>query len=211
MRARFIAAAAVLFATSAFADDHLTIFVSDIGRQTAHTTTSQGGNPAVPVNHETTEWTGSVGIAFAHDWSQYWSTEGSIARDQRYITGTKFVSGVPVTGRQRISTTPADLMMQFHFPNDSRWNPYVGAGAHYVNAPDVATVNLSTLPDPNGNPTLVTAQTFENRLSAQIGIGTTLRITPSVGLQFDVKRLLRGNGTTYDPLTRLQFGVNWRL
>ena len=210
MRAQFIALAAVLISTAAFADDHLTLFVSDLGRQTSLTTTSQPGNPSVPVNHENTEWTGAIGIAIAHSWSEHWSAEGAIMRDQRYITGTKVRDSVFFTTRERISSTQADAMLRYHFPNESRWNPYVGAGLHYVQAPDIVSQQIAGVPSPGGVVPITTV-TPANRPSAQIGVGTTLRITPSVGLQFDAKRLLRGESEVWDPLTRLSFGVNWRL
>ena len=37
-------------------------------------------------------------------------------------------------------------MMRLHFPTESRWNPYVGAGAHYVNAPGVERATSETWP-----------------------------------------------------------------
>lgn len=213
MRAQFIAVATLLLSTAALADDSLTIFVSDLGHQTTHSTETgpiTPGQPVTPINRTHSEWTGSIGIALSHAWTPHWSTEGSISYDQRYMVLTKVSGNFAVTGRQHISTTPIDAMMRYHFPNDSRWQPYVAGGAHYSQGPDITLQTIVSSPDPNG-PLVFTKITPGNRLSAQVGVGTTLRITPSVGLQFDARRLLRSNGEVWDPLTRLAFGVNWQL
>ncbi len=211
MRTRLIAAAALLFSTAAFAEDHFTIFVSDPGHQTARTTTfeSTGGTAATPVTQERSEWTGGVGIAFSHSWSMHWSTEGSIEYDRHFVTGTKFVGALPVTARQRVTTTPADLMMRFHFPNDSRWTPYIGAGAHYVGGPGIQRVTLNSISNPNGTVPVTVTQGYDDRFAGQVSAGTSFRITPRFGLQFDLKRLVGVEKVSYDPQTRGSFGVNW--
>lgn len=210
MRIRSIAVASLLFAIPLIAEDHFTIFVSDIGYQTGHTTTFDGtATPAVPVTQKTSEWTGGAGIAFDHDWNSRWATEGSIAIERRYTTGLRLENGIPSTERRRTETFPVDLMMRFRFPNDSRWTPYIAGGAHYVGAPDVVVGTLNPAASIGFVP--VTLGRYSNRLSAQLGLGTTFRITPRVGLQFDVKRLLRSDQVFFDPLVRGSFGVNFRF
>lgn len=201
MKRAFVAIAALLLSTSAIAAEHLTLFASDIGHETHRT---QG------------EWTGGVGLAFSHEWNARWSTEGSIMIDQRYLDGLVFLTltpsnppqVAPATIRKRTTTTPLDLMMRHHFPNGSRWQPYVAAGAHYTNAPDIT---VAVLPKPGDVPAPVVVKRYDSRFSAQVGVGTTLRITPRSALQFDLRRLVRDDGAPFDPLTRLSFGVNWRI
>lgn len=212
MKARFIAVVAVLIATAALADDHLTIFVSDLGYVSSRTTsTFSDGTTAIPVTRKVSEWNGGIGVAFSHAWNARWSTEGSITFDRHHMNTTRFVSSAPFTDREGVNTMPADLMMRFHFPNDSRWQPYVAAGAHYVASPDVAVASFDGIPNENGL-FPVTVRGYPNRLSAQAGLGTTFRITPRFGLQFDVKRLLsRDEAVPFDPKTRASFGLRWKL
>jgi outer membrane protein W len=212
MKARFIAVVAVLIATAAQADDHLTIFVSDLGYESARTTTTfSDGTTAFPVTRKVSEWNGGIGVAFSHAWNARWSTEGSVTFDRHHMTTTRFVNSAPFTAREGVNTMPADLMMRFHFPNDSRWQPYVAAGAHYVAAPSATVASFNGIPNENGL-FPVTVRSYGNRFSAQAGIGTTFRITPRVGLQFDVKRLLSSDeAVPFDPKTRGSFGVSWKF
>lgn len=209
MKARWIAAATLLLATAVYADDGLTIFVNDIERDKA--TSSTFGTAGEPATTRTvSEWKGGFGVAFSHSWNAQWSAEGSLGFEQYYMNGQRFEASIPVTTREKVRTIPADLMMRFHFPNDSRWKPYVGGGAHYVGAPDITVADISTTPNSAGL-FPVTVRRLDSRLSAQVGIGTTFMITPRVGLQFDVKRLLRNDSITFDPLTRGSFGVHWKI
>ena len=221
MKKSFIAIATLLLSTSALAADHLTVFVSDVSYETHRWGAFQlgsDGSTYLPIVKKKGEWTGGAGLAFSHEWDAHWSTEGSVMYDQRYLDGLRFITltpsnppqVAPATVRERTSTTPLDLMMRYHFPNGSRWQPYVAAGAHYTNAPDLTVAVLPSGLDPNA-PAPVTVRRYDSRLSAQVGVGTTLRITPRTALQFDLRRLVRSEGAPFDPLTRLSFGVNWRL
>jgi outer membrane protein W len=209
MKARWIAAATLLLATAVYADDGLTVFVNEIERDRATSSTfSVAGEPAT--TRTVSEWTGGFGVAFSHSWNARWSAEGSIGLDQHYMDGLRFIASTPVTTHEKVRTIPVDLMMRFQFPNDSRWKPYVGGGARYVGAPDITVADISTTPNPAGL-FPVAVRRLDSRLSAQVGIGTTFMITPRVGLQFDVKRLLRNDSIAFDPLTRGSFGVHWKV
>jgi len=204
MKTRFIAVALLLFSLPLFAEDRLTVFINNIGYSTAHTTTS--GNNA-PVTRNVSEWSGGGGISLDHSWNERWSTEASIGFDRQHTTGTRFVGGTPVTERQTADTYPVDLMMRFRFPNDTRWAPYIAAGAHYVGAPNVGVLGIVPVVGVGGTDP-VTILHYHDRFSAQVGVGTTFRITPHVGLQFDLKRQLQERSIFFDPLTRGSFGVN---
>jgi len=209
MNARWIAAATLLLASAVYADDGLTVFVNQIERDKATTSTfSIAGEPAT--TRTVSEWTGGFGVAFSHSWSAQWSAEGSLGFEQHYMNGLRFDASIPVTTHERVRTIPAGLMMRLHFPNDSRWKPYIGGGAHYVGAPDITVADISATPNSAGL-FPVTTRRLDSRLSAEVGVGTTFMITPRVGLQFDVKRLLRNDSIAFDPLTRGSFGVHWKV
>lgn len=207
MRTRFLAVAILLTAASAASADTLGVFVSDPGYQTAHTTTNGDG---IPVNHSFSEWSGGVGLQWDHAWSTRWSSEASITWDHRHALGTRLgFLGAPITQRESVDTYPVDMMMKYHFTNESRWTPYVSAGLHYVHAPS-NTFAISVRPV-GGEVAPFIVQHLADRSSLQVGVGTKLRITPRLGLQFDLKRQLRQDQVFYDPLTRGSFGVNWKF
>ena len=182
MRARVAALLLLAVASTAAADDRVSAFVSDVGHGT--------------------------GLAFAHAWSPRWSTELSWSDERRNARVTTFsTSAPPVTNVQKVHTNPMDLMMRFHFRNDTRWQPYVGAGVHYVAAPN------GILKYPNSIfPLPVTAgHQYDNRTTAQIGGGVMFQVTPHVGLQFDLKQLLDAETVPFDSQTRGSFGVSWKF
>ena len=191
MRLRFIAVASLLLAPSLFAEDHLHIFVSDLG----YASSKYYGD----------EWSGGVGIGLSHVWNPRWSIEGSIAMERRHTDVTRFGLG-PITYRENLDSFPIDVGVYFRFPTDSRWTPYLTAGVRYVEAPSNAFKPLVFIP---GVPVLVSPRDqASNRTSGEVGVGATFRITPKAGLQFDVKRLLRNDSTNFDPLTKGSVGIN---
>ena len=125
------------------------------------------------------------------------------------MLSTSFEPGVPVTSNARVRTVPVDLSMRFHLVNDSRWQPYLSAGGRYVNSPDV-TVAYIGAPDPNGS-IPVRVRRLDRRMSAETGAGLTVMLTRRFGLRGDVKRLLRGDDSPFDPLKRATFGLQWNL
>ena len=206
MRPQFIAVAILLVAASAASADTLSVFVSDPAYVATHSTTSENG---VPVNHSTSDLSGGVGLAWDHAWNKRWSTDASVTWDHRHALVSNFDNTFVTTKREGFETYPIDVMMKYHFLNESRWTPYVSAGLHYVNAPDLKIIVFQQVA--GGGLAPVTFDRFGNRLSAQVGVGTSFRITPRVGLQFDLKRQVRQNGIFYDPLTRGSFGVNFKF
>jgi len=207
------------FAAVASAQDHFTVFVSDLGYVYSTASTSEVVNgTAVPVNHSRSELSGGLGLAYSHAWNSRWSTQAAVAFERHYMLTTKFtpvtVNGLvffaPVTSREPVDTFPVDLLTRYSFTNSSRWTPHLGAGLRYVNAPDV-TVQGPFPPTSIAGGAPITLQRPSNRLSAQVEVGTLFRLTKTVGLEFDLKRLVRSDSAPYDPLTRGSFGVNWKF
>src|SRR5213075_1420952 len=103
MKARWIAAATLLLATAVYADDGLTVFVNEIGRDKA--TSSTFGVAGAPATTRTvSEWTAGFGVAFSHSWNARWSAEGSLGFEQHYMNGLRFVASLPVTSREKVRT-----------------------------------------------------------------------------------------------------------
>ena len=159
MRRIAFAIAVMMCAATAFADSartQLSFFTSSLGYTESASTGSH--------------WTGGAGVALSYAWSPHWAAEA--AAEYQTSRGLRVV--------------PVDALMQYRFPNSSRWTPYVQAGLRHVNARD-------------------------ERNSFQIGAGTSLRITPHFGLRFDVNHLMRSDGGVGDPINRGSIGVSWRF
>jgi outer membrane protein W len=129
---------------------------------------------------------GGIGLALSRAWTPRWSTEISVAAERHRDAYGLFSSVFPV-----------DLTAQYRFTNGSRWTPYLNAGFRYVSSPAHSNVN----------PTFGGA----DRNSPEVGAGTTLRLTPRLGLRFDMTRLLRNDSVLYDPLTRGSVGLSWKF
>jgi outer membrane protein W len=100
--------------------------------------------------------------------------------------------GVPVK-RYRHTTYPVSLDGQYHFFNDSRWKPYLGAGVRYVQA---------------------SARFFDTgtRVTPEITGGVEFMMTPHVSLRFDGKQEIQTHsGPAYDPLSRMAVGIGWHF
>ena len=88
--------------------------------------------------------------------------------------------------------------------NGSRVEPFVHAGARYVDTPErLETAIVNRLP--------VTRITFGSRISAQAGGGLLVRLTQRTAVRAEVTRLLRSNDSRFDPLTRVAGGLSWHF
>jgi outer membrane protein W len=158
------------------------------------------------------QWGGGGGIALSRAWSPNWSTELAVAAQREsglFTINSLAPSGAasPLTQRRDFSVFPADLTMQYRFLNQSRWIPYLVAGARYVGAPRSAQVEVT----PSLGNLAGTGSNLQERRSVEAGAGLSVRITPRVGLRVDAMRLLRSDGVNYDPLVRTSFGVSFRF
>ena len=99
----------------------------------------------------------------------------------------------PPVKRYRHTTYPVSLDGQYHFFNDSRWKPYLGAGVRYVQA---------------------SARFFDTgtRVTPEITGGVEFMMTPHVSLRFDGKQEIQTHsGPAYDPLSRMAVGIGWHF
>jgi len=203
----FLAAAAMLlWVCTAGAEDlrtgtkQFSIFVTD----PSYSRSSSSGS----------SFSGGAGLALSYVWAPHWSTEFSVAAHQQRET---FIRLEPIAGtgalmavdrRENVRTYPIELLTTYHFTNQSRWTPFVGAGVRYVGAPSnqpSAVIGfISGTPRPG--PAKLSSQT-----SAEAAGGVSFGLTPAVSLNLEARRLLRTTGVFYDPLDRVVFGVSWRF
>ena len=136
-----------------------------------------------------------LGIAFDRMFTPRVSAQLSIASEQHrtypYVVAPNG-SFQQVTPRS-FQTYPIDLAVHYHFLKDSRWQPYLGLGAHYVSAPHVGS-----------------QFGYQNHLGPEIVGGTVFRIGPSFGIVLDGKVTL-GDREHYDPSFRPSVGFTWRF
>ena len=186
MRPKLVALATLVLALSVFAQDRLSVFGISKG----------------------------AGIGMAHDWNHHWTTELSIATERREVLSTSFITVItgntattaPVTYRVYAQSYPIDLTTRYRFANSSRVTPYLGGGVRYVRAPQ----NIHRLIIiGNGPPVPVKLTPYADRISGEVAGGLTLRLTPHIGVEVDMKRLLRSDTVPFDSLTRTSAGLNF--
>jgi hypothetical protein len=216
MKRSLLAAALLLCSLTANADDlragtkQLSFFITDPSFTESH---SQGSDVS-----------GGAGLAFSYVFAPQWSAQLSVAAQEHRDVFTRSVQVVtdpngtvlyaPVTTVENVRTYPIELLGKYHFLNESRWTPFLGAGVRYVQAPDVPSQFQFVTPPPSGIgvPTLFTGGArYGNRTSAEVAGGVALRITPKLSLDLEARRLLRSDGVAYDPVNRGVIGVSWRF
>ena len=216
MKRSLFAAALLLCTFTANADDlragtkQFSVFISDPSFTESH---SQGSNVS-----------GGAGLAFSYVFTRNWSAQLSVAAQEHRDLVTRSValfpdpSGTvlyaPATSVETVRTYPVELLTRYHFPNESRWTPFLGAGVRYVRSPDVASPLQFFVPPPSGSvpgAVYVSGPSYRNRTSAEVTGGVALRITPTVSLDLEARRLLRSDGVAYDPVNRGVIGVSWRF
>jgi outer membrane protein W len=198
-------AVAVLSTTSVFADElragttNVQAFVTDVG----YINSSSSGS----------SWSGGGGFALEHAWTNRVTTVFSVGAERRRLFSFRvepFNGGtIPAGEFENAYTYPIDLLLRYHFANESRWTPYIGLGGRFVKAPNGGTPTYTIAQ--NGQLLLTGVRDYENRSSGEVNAGVIFRITPHVGLQLDGKRLLRGDSTSYDPMNKVSVGISWRF
>src|SRR5262249_10965842 len=101
--------------------------------------------------------------------------------------------GIVVVPQETVTTYPIDLTARYHWRNDARWKPFLGAGLHYIAAPNVDRQFR-----------------YQNHLTAIVTGGVDYQLRPSFGTFLEAKQLL-GDRENYDALLRFSAGVSWRF
>ena len=98
-----------------------------------------------------------------------------------------------------VTTYPVDLSARFHFPNDTRWHPYVGAGVRYLAAPDLSPEELQII-----------GEAYSDEMLPEAVGGFDFLISPRFALSVELKALT-ANTEDYDSALKLSAGVSWRF
>lgn len=164
----------------------------------------------------------SLGIAYAP--TPQWDVELTTATQTHispytrffYFPGPDGAPGqiLPGTDFRRYRVTPFDVSVTRHFRNDQVIAPYLRAGVRYVSAPEDPPTSTSVIIGPflPGSPFLFPVSEgfgLRDRLSTQAGAGVRVRLTPRTAVRAEVHRLLRSEGSDFDPLTRYAVGLSW--
>jgi outer membrane protein W len=117
---------------------------------------------------------------------------------QFYTTTTP--TGVLTTLRYATRAYPIDATVSYHFLNETRWKPYLGAGLRYV-----SETLRGTIP---GGDYRFTTRTVEPEISG----GLTFQFTPRLGLRFDAKQVIgRNDRVVADPALKGYVGLSLRF
>lgn len=135
-------------------------------------------------------WGGTLGVGLSYALDQRWSLALSAGYETRRFRAT-YIDPAALSVDRKHRVFPYDLTARHHFRNDSRWQPYVGAGVFAARLPNESGLDRWTVaPELNG--------------------GVTFALTPRLGLDIDGKRLLRDELEGAD-LRRLSIGLSWRF
>lgn len=163
MRRRFLIAIALLAAPSLFAQVRVSAFASDVFQTDAK----------------------GFGAALEFQLRPRWAIEVAAAQETHAITTGLF----PLTERD-VRTHPIDVTLHYYFVNQTRWQPFLGAGVRYLSSGDDA---------------------IDDRTSAEIDGGFHFMITPSFSVRADARVLARNFDESYDPFFKVSAGVGWKF
>jgi outer membrane protein W len=95
---------------------------------------------------------------------------------------------------------PIDASISYHFLSDSRWKPYLGAGARYLE-------NTTRFDLPTG------VRRFSHRtIDPEITGGVTFQFRPNLGLRFDAKQIIgNSNSVLGDNALSGSVGLSFRF
>ncbi len=189
MRKVIIAAVSLLFVvTPVFAQqgrsNTISVFVSDL------TITSDSSGRSFNT---------AFGAGFSHMFTDRISAELSVS-SQEARSDLAFIGGVPTTGTRSDRLVPIDAIASYHFFTNSRWKPYLGAGARYVS---------DTLREEGAfGQRRLTIHTVDPEIAA----GVVFQFHPAWGIRFDVKQIINSRVRTIpDERFKASVGVGFHF
>src|ERR1043165_8482290 len=110
------------------------------------------------------------GISYEQMFAPRWSVQAAVAVERHHSYGyvVEDNGAIAMVEPERLRTVPIDLTAPYHRPNDTRWKPFLGIGAHYVAAPDA---------DPRFH--------YRNHLQTAFNGGTLFMLTHNLALMPD--------------------------
>ena len=150
------------------------------------------------------DFTGALGVGAEYFFTPRVSASVQVSTEtytETVLTVYDPTNGTFVFDTRSKRTYPVDLLARYHFSGNDRWKPYVGGGLNMVSWSQQANY----LPGPGIN-----TQT-DWHVSAEIDGGVTFQMTPSLGLDFEVKHALEDAPFTSVDQTRGSIGLSWRF
>ncbi|HYU23869.1 MAG TPA: OmpW family outer membrane protein [Thermoanaerobaculia bacterium] len=146
-------------------------------------------------DRQTGQWPSGFGVSYERMFAPRWSVQAAVAveRHRSYSYVVEDNGAITFVDRARLQTVPIDVTARHHWPNDTRWKPYLGFGAHYVAAPG-ADARFR----------------YRNHLDAEVDGGTFFMLTPAFGVMLD-GRVILGDREPYDQPFKVSLGVSWRF
>lgn len=152
---------------------------------------------------EGSNFTGALGVGAEYFFTPRVSASLQVSTES--YTDSVLVFYDPNSGTYQYDSTsrrtyPIDLLARYHFSGNDRWKPFVGGGLSMVSTKQQAGYFPGNLRD----------YTHWN-VAMEIDGGVTFQITPSLGLDFEVRHSLQE--PTFSPVdqTRGSLGVSWRF
>jgi len=133
---------------------------------------------------------GDLGAALEYRWSRQWALELQVTSVQ--YTGALVIdqNGGFVIDRIERRAYPLDLLAHYRFDNASRWQPFIGAGVHYLRSPYAGAADTA---------------------GVEVDGGVHLMITPSLSLRMDAKQQLLRNDGNLESGVKGSIGFGWKF
>lgn len=187
MAVSLLCVAATAFAQQGRRSNSVSVFITDLSLSN-----SNSGGSRVDA---------AYGASFDHMFSNRVSAELSVTSERfaGYVT-TFSPSGLPTTSTFSRRLYPIDANVSYHFLTDGRWKPYIGGGFRYLSD----TVH--------GFGLLGDYRITRRSVDPEVSGGIIFQFNPTLGLRFDLKEVLGGNGSTAtNPDTKASVGLTFRF
>jgi outer membrane protein W len=148
-------------------------------------------------------FTGALGVGAEYFFTPRVSASVQVSTEtytETVVTVFDPVNGVTLFDTRSRRTYPVDLLARYHFSGNDRWKPFVGGGLSMVSA----SRQSSYFPGDIENFT-------DWHVGVEIDGGVTFQMTPSLGLDFEVKHALEDAPFTSVDQTRGSLGLSWRF
>lgn len=149
------------------------------------------------------DFTGALGVGAEYFFTPRVSASVQVSTETYVDSVLTFfdpTTGVYVYDTHRRRTYPVDLLARYHFSGSDRWKPFVGGGLSMISASRQAQYFPGHI---------------ENHTDWHVGVeidgGVTFQMTPSLGLDFEVKHALEDAPFTPVDQTRGSIGLSWRF
>ena len=141
----------------------------------------------------------AYGAAYSYSFTPRFSTDVAISVNPDVVSCTGGILTPERCTRFDVRTYPVDVTGRFHFLNDTRWKPYLGAGVRYVAAPHLSLEQQQ-----------IAGGRYSDRADAEIVGGLDMLINRSFGASVEVDALFR-NALDYDSALKVAARLSWRF